>query len=135
MSKIIGIDLGTGYSCVSVLENGNPTIIVNNNGNRTTPSIVAYTDGGKIVGNAAKRQAATNPERTIYEAKRLIGRLYKDKEVQDFAKIAPFTLKEGPTGEVLVEVEGKDISPVEISASVLAEMKKYCCFSRRDLPS
>lgn len=125
MSKIIGIDLGTGYSCVSVLENGNPTIIVNNNGNRTTPSIVAYTDNGKIVGNAAKRQAATNPERTIYEAKRLIGRLYKDKEVQDFAKIAPFTLKEGPKGEVLVEVEGKDISPVEISASVLAEMKKY----------
>ena len=125
MSKIIGIDLGTGYSCVSVLENGNPTIIVNNNGNRTTPSIVAYTDNGKVVGGAAKRQAATNAERTIYEAKRLIGRKYKDKEVQDFAKIAPFTLKEGSNGEVLIQVEDKDISTVEISAAVLGEMKKY----------
>ena len=125
MSKIIGIDLGTGFSCVSILEQGEPRIIVSSDGNRTTPSVVAYTDSGKIVGNSAKRQAATNPTRTIYEAKRLIGRLYSDKEVQDFAKIAPFTLKEGTKGEVLIEVDGKDISPVEISASVLAEMKKY----------
>ena len=73
----------------------------------------------------SKRQAATNPKRTIYEAKRLIGRLFKDKEVQDFAKIAPFSLKEGPNGEALIEVDGKTLSPVEISAAVLAEMKKY----------
>jgi len=125
MGKCIGIDLGTGFSCVSVMENGSPKIIVSTDGNRTTPSVVAFTDEGKIVGNAAKRQAATNPERTIFEAKRLIGRLYKDKEVQDFAKIAPFKLKEGSEGEVLIEVDGKDLSPVEISASVLGEMKKY----------
>jgi len=125
MGRIIGIDLGTGFSCVSIMENGSPQIIVNSDGNRTTPSVVAFTNDGKVVGGAAKRQAATNAERTIYEAKRLIGRKYKDKEVQDFAKIAPFTLKEGTNGEVLIQVEDKDISPVEISAAVLAEMKKY----------
>ena len=125
MSKIIGIDLGTGFSCVSVMESGSPKVIVNSDGNSTTPSVVAYTNDARLVGNAAKRQSATNAERTIYESKRLIGRLYKDKEVQDFAKIAPFKLKEGTKGEVLIEVDDKDISPVEISAAVLAEMKKY----------
>ena len=125
MSKIIGIDLGTGFSAVSVFENGVPKVITSSDGNLTTPSIVAFTDDGKLVGNAAKRQATTNPERTIYEAKRLIGRMYKDKEVQDFAKIAPFKLKSGAAGEVLIEVDGKDVSPVEISAAVLSEMKKY----------
>ncbi len=125
MGKIVGIDLGTGFSVVSVMENGSSKIIVNSDGNRTTPSVVAFTDEGKLVGGAAKRQAATNAERTIYEAKRLIGRLYKDKEVQDFAKTAPFKLKEGTNGEVLIDVAGKTLSPVEISAAVLAEMKKY----------
>ncbi|MBV5347160.1 molecular chaperone DnaK [bacterium] len=125
MGKCIGIDLGTGFSAVSVMENGSPKTIVNSDGNSTTPSVVAFTNDGKLVGNAAKRQSATNAERTIYESKRLIGRLYKDKEVQDFAKIAPFKLKEGSKGEVLIEVDGKDISPVEISAAVLSEMKKY----------
>lgn len=125
MGKIVGIDLGTGFSVVSVMENGSAKIIVNSDGNRTTPSVVAFTDEGKLVGGAAKRQAATNAVRTIYEAKRLIGRLYKDKEVQDFAKIAPFKLKEGPSGEVLIEVGDKTLSPVEISAAVLAEMRKY----------
>ena len=125
MGKCIGIDLGTGYSCVSILEGGVPKVIVNSDGNFTTPSVVAYTNDGRLVGNAAKRQSATNAERTIYESKRLIGRLYQDKEVQDFAKIAPFKLKEGSKGEVLIEVDGRDISPVEISAAVLAEMKKY----------
>jgi molecular chaperone DnaK len=123
--KIIGIDLGTAFSCVSIMEQGSPKVIVSSEGNMVTASVVAFTDNGKVVGGAAKRQAANNPERTIYEAKRLIGRLYKDKEVQDFAKIAPFKLKEGSKGEVLIEVDGKDVSPVEISASVLAELKKY----------
>jgi len=125
MGRIIGIDLGTGFSCVSIMENGTPKVIVNSDGNRTTPSVVAFTDEGKLVGGSAKRQAATNSKRTIYEAKRLIGRKFKDKEVQDFAKITPFTLKEGTSGEVLIEVDGKEISPVEISAAVLAEMKKF----------
>jgi len=123
--KCVGIDLGTGFSCVSIMEGGSPKIIVSSDGNNTTPSVVAFTDNGKLVGNSAKRQAATNPERTIYEAKRLIGRQFKDKEVQDFAKIAPFKLKEGTNGEVIIVVEDKEMSPVEISASVLAEMKKY----------
>jgi len=125
MGKVIGIDLGTGFSCVSVMENGTPKVIVNADGNRTTPSVVAFIKDGKIVGSSAKRQATTNAENTIYEAKRLIGRKYKDKDVQSFVKISPFKLGEGADGEVIIEVEGNQFSPVEISAAILAELKKY----------
>ncbi len=124
-NKVIGIDLGTGFSCVSVMENGSPKVIVNADGNRTTPSVVAFTKDGKIVGGAAKRQATTNAENTVYEAKRLIGRKYKDKDVQSFIKMSPFKLGEGADGEVIIEVEDNQFSPVEISAAILAELKKY----------
>ncbi len=123
--KVIGIDLGTGFSCLSVMENGKPTIIVNADGNRTMPSVVAFTDDGKVVGSAAKRQATTNSEKTIFEAKRLIGRKYKDKDVQSFEKISPFKLSEGTDGEVVIEIDDEQVSPVEISAAILSELKKY----------
>ncbi len=125
MGKVIGIDLGTGFSCVSVMEGDKPEVIVNSDGNRTMPSVVAFTDDEKLVGSAAKRQATTNPEKTIYEAKRLIGRMYDDKDVQDFKKIAPFELVKGKAGEVLIKIDDKEVSPVEISAAVLSELKKY----------
>jgi molecular chaperone DnaK len=125
MGKVIGIDLGTGFSCVSVMENGTPKVIVNADGNRTTPSVVAFTKDGKVIGSAAKRQATTNAENTIYEAKRLIGRKYKDKDVQSFVKTSPFKLGEGAEGEVIIEIEDTQFSPVEISAAILAELKKY----------
>src|ERR1700748_2233393 len=95
MGKIIGIDLGTTNSCVAVLEGGDPKVIPNSEGANTTPSVVAFTPTGeKLVGQAAKRQAVTNPERTVFEVKRLIGRKFSSKEVQEFMKIAPFKIIE-----------------------------------------
>jgi molecular chaperone DnaK len=125
MGKIIGIDLGTTNSCVSVLEGGNPKVIANSEGANTTPSIVAFTDGGeRLAGQIAKRQAVTNPEKTIFEAKRLIGRKYSSREVQEFIKVAPFKIIEMKNGDAGIEVAGKQYSPQEISAQVLMKMKK-----------
>lgn len=125
MSKIIGIDLGTTNSCVSVLEGGSPKVIANSEGANTTPSVVAFTDSGEIlVGQIAKRQAVTNPERTIFEVKRLIGRKFTSREVQEFIKVAPFKIVEMKNGDAGIEVKGKTYSPQEISAQILMKMKK-----------
>lgn len=125
MSKIIGIDLGTTNSAVAVLEGQEAKIIVNAEGNRTTPSYVAYQDGGEIlVGQPAKRQAITNPKNTIYAIKRLIGRKFDSDVVQKDKKMVPYTIVKAENGDAWVEVNGKDQSPPEISASILAKMKK-----------
>ncbi|MFV0437262.1 MAG: molecular chaperone DnaK [Desulfopila sp.] len=125
MGKIIGIDLGTTNSCVAIMEGGDPKVIANAEGNRTTPSVVAFTDSGeRLVGQVAKRQAVTNPERTLYAIKRLIGRKFTDVEVKRSAEISPFKIVEGTSGSVSVEVQGKVYRPAEISAMVLAKMKQ-----------
>jgi len=125
MGKIIGIDLGTTNSCVAVLEGGEPKVIPNSEGANTTPSVVGFTPSGeKLVGQAAKRQAITNPERTVFEAKRLIGRKFTSKEVQEFIKVAPFKIVEAKNGDAWVKVGDREYSPQEISALVLQKMKK-----------
>ena len=125
MGKIIGIDLGTTNSCVAVMEGGDPIVIANVEGNRTTPSIIAFADGGeRLVGQVAKRQAVTNPERTLYAVKRLIGRNFKDAEVQRSVEISPFKIVEGKDGSAAIEVEGKSYTPAEISAMILGKMKQ-----------
>src|SRR5919112_1877656 len=125
MGKIIGIDLGTTNSCVSVLEGGDPKVIPNAEGANTTPSVVGFTNAGeRIVGQAGKRQAITNPDRTVFEAKRLIGRKFNSKEVQEFAKHAPFKIMEAKNGDAWVKVGDREYSPQEISAFVLQKMKK-----------
>ena len=125
MSKIIGIDLGTTNSCVAVMEGGDPKVITNVEGNRTTPSVVAFTDSGeRMVGQVAKRQAVTNPSRTLSAIKRLIGRKFTDPEVTKSIKVSPFKIVEGKNGEAAVEVEGKVYSSAEISAMVLTKMKQ-----------
>ncbi|MEN8190396.1 MAG: molecular chaperone DnaK [Thermodesulfobacteriota bacterium] len=125
MGKTIGIDLGTTNSCVAVMEGGDPTVIANAEGNRTTPSVVAFTDNEeRLVGQVAKRQAVTNPERTLYAIKRLIGRKFTDAEVTKSHEISPYKIVEGKGGAAAVEVEGKAYTPAEISAMVLAKMKK-----------
>src|SRR5882672_9662108 len=125
MAKIIGIDLGTTNSCVAVMENGQPKVIENSEGARTTPSIVAYMEDGEILtGAPAKRQAVTNPKNTLYAVKRLIGRRFKDAEVQKALKVSPFSIVEAPNSDAWVEVRGKKMAPPEISAQVLMKMKK-----------
>jgi len=125
MSKIIGIDLGTTNSCVAVLEGGDPKVIANAEGSNTTPSIVAFTDRGeRLVGQIAKRQAITNSQRTIFEVKRLIGRKFNSKEVQEFAKVAPFKIIEANNGDAWIKVGDRDYSPPEVSAIILQKMKK-----------
>ena len=125
MGKIIGIDLGTTNSCVAVMEGGDPTVIANAEGNRTTPSIVAFTDGAeRLVGQVAKRQAVTNPERTLFAIKRLVGRNFKDAEVQKSVEMSPFGIIEGKGGSAAIEVEGKSYTPAEVSAMILGKMKK-----------
>jgi molecular chaperone DnaK len=123
MSKIIGIDLGTTNSCVAVMEGGEPKVIVNEEGARTTPSVVAFSkDGEKLVGQVAKRQAVTNPENTIYSAKRFIGRRYE--EVSKEAELVPYNVVKKGNGDSGFSVDGKTMSPEEIAASVLAKLKK-----------
>ena len=125
MAKIIGIDLGTTNSCVAVMENGQPKVIENSEGARTTPSIVAYMEDGEILtGAPAKRQAVTNPKNTLYAVKRLIGRRFADAEVQKSLKIVPYQMMEAPNKDAWVEVRGKKMAPPEISAQVLMKMKK-----------
>ncbi len=125
MGKVIGIDLGTTNSCVAVMEQGEAVVIPNSEGSRTTPSMVAFADGGsRLVGQIAKRQAVTNPESTIYSTKRLIGRKFKDREVVRTAGSAPFRIVPAENGDAWVEVGGKQLSPAEVSAMVLAKMKQ-----------
>ena len=125
MAKIIGIDLGTTNSCVAIMENGQPKVIENSEGSRTTPSIVAYTDDAEVlVGAPAKRQAVTNPKNTLYAVKRLIGRRYQDAEVQKAIKLVPYNIAQAQNGDAWVEVRGKKMAPPEISAQVLMKMKK-----------
>ena len=123
MSKIIGIDLGTTNSCVSLLESGQPKIIENAEGDRTTPSVVAYTDGETLVGQSAKRQAVTNPENTLYAIKRLIGRKF-DGEIKKESEVAPYKIIKADNGDAWVEVKGEKLAPQQISAQVLTKMKK-----------
>ncbi len=125
MGKVIGIDLGTTNSCVAVMEGKEPTVIANSEGARTTPSVVSIADNGeRLVGQAAKRQAVTNPENTIYAVKRLIGRKYNSTEVQAFKKVCPYEIVENENGDAWVEVRGRKYSPAEISSMILTKMKK-----------
>lgn len=125
MAKVIGIDLGTTNSCVAVLEGGKPKVIENEEGERTTPSVVAFGEKGEIlVGAIAKRQAITNPENTLYAIKRLIGRRFTDKEVKQDMSMVPYNIVEADNGDAWVEVQGKKIAPQEISAHILRKMKK-----------
>ena len=125
MSKIIGIDLGTTNSCVAVMDGKEARIIENAEGARTTPSMIAFTkDGERLVGQPAKRQAVTNPENTLFAIKRLIGRPFKDKQVQEMAKNAPFNIIEGENGDAYVEIDGEKYAPSQISAMVLQKMKE-----------
>jgi molecular chaperone DnaK len=124
MSKVIGIDLGTTNSCVAIIESGNSKVIENSEGARTTPSIVAYTTDEVIVGASAKRQAVTNPKNTIYAAKRLIGRKFKEQAVQKDIDLMPYEIMEASNGDAWVRAQGKELAPPQISAEVLRKMKK-----------
>jgi molecular chaperone DnaK len=125
MAKVIGIDLGTTNSCVAIMEGGKPRVIENSEGDRTTPSIVAFTkDDEVLVGQSAKRQAVTNPQNTLYAIKRLIGRKYEDSVVQKDVGMVPYHIVRADNGDAWVEVHGKKMAPPEISARVLMKMKK-----------
>jgi len=125
MGKIIGIDLGTTNSCVAIMEGGQPKVIENSEGARTTPSIVAYMDDGEIlVGAPAKRQAVTNPKNTLYAVKRLIGRKFQEKEVQKDIHLMPYGIVKADNGDAWVEVRGKKLAPPQVSAETLRKMKK-----------
>src|SRR3954453_8654833 len=122
MAKTIGIDLGTTNSCVAVLEGGDPEVLENAEGGRTTPSVVAFTEGGeRLVGAGAKRQAVINPEGRIFSIKRFMGR--KESEVKEEETIVPYKVVAGPNGDVRVDVRGKQYSPPEISAMILQKLK------------
>ena len=123
MGKSIGIDLGTTNSVVAVMEGGDSTIIVNEEGNRITPSCVAFTkEGDVLMGQVAKRQAITNPENTIYSIKRFMGR--KFSEVSEEMKMVPYKVKEGANGDVRIQISGKEYTPQEISAKTLQKLKQ-----------
>ena len=123
MSKIIGIDLGTTNSCVAILENNKPRVIENNEGARTTPSVIAYGDE-ILVGAPAKRQAVTNPKKTIYASKRLIGRKFDEKEVQKDIDLMPYEIIKNKNGDAWVKIDDQELAPPQISAEVLIKMKK-----------
>ncbi|HJR78149.1 MAG TPA: molecular chaperone DnaK [Nitrospiraceae bacterium] len=125
MGKVIGIDLGTTNSCVAIMSGGDPIVIANAEGSRTTPSVVAITDKGeRLVGQIAKRQAITNPENTIFSVKRLMGRKFRSREVQDAIKRLPYKIVEADNGDAHVELRGKRYSPPEISAMILQKMRQ-----------
>jgi molecular chaperone DnaK len=125
MSKIIGIDLGTTNSCVSIMEGSQPKVLENAEGARTTPSVVAFTDDGeKLVGQPAKRQAVTNPENTIFAVKRLIGRNFEDRTVKKDIAAAPFKIVNSEKGDAWIEAKGEKYSPSQISAFILQKMKE-----------
>jgi molecular chaperone DnaK len=125
MGKIIGIDLGTTNSCVAIMEGGEPKVLTNQEGVRTTPSVVAVTDSGeRLVGQVAKRQAITNPQNTVFAVKRLIGRKYAAREVQEDIKVLPYKIVQGGNGDAHIQIQGKEYSPAEISSMVLGKMKQ-----------
>ena len=125
MGKIIGIDLGTTNSCVAVMEGEKARVIENSEGDRTTPSIVAFSEDGEVlVGQSAKRQAVTNPRNTLFAIKRLIGRRFEDDVVKRDQDIVPYTIVKADNGDAWVEVNGKKMAPPEISAKILQKMKK-----------
>src|SRR5271169_3392553 len=125
MAKVIGIDLGTTNSCVAVMEGGDPVVIANSEGSRTTPSVVAFPESGeRLVGQIARRQAITNPENTVFAVKRLIGRRFGDAEVQKAMKVAPYHIIKADNGDAWVECRDKKYSAQEISAMVLGKMKQ-----------
>src|SRR6201987_4846089 len=124
MPKVIGIDLGTTNSCVAVMEGGEPVVIPNSEGSRTTPSVVAFTKNGeRLVGEVAKRQAITNSENTIFSIKRFMGRKFDDPEVDRDKRLVPFKVVRAPNGDAWVEANGKQYSPPEISAMILQKLK------------
>jgi molecular chaperone DnaK len=124
MGKIIGIDLGTTNSCVAIMEGGDPKVITNPEGGRTTPSVVAFTeDDNRLVGQIAKRQAITNPENTVFAVKRLIGRKFRSAEVQRDVKVLPYRIEEASNGDIRINANGKLMSPAEISSYILANIK------------
>src|SRR5215472_11026588 len=123
MSKIIGIDLGTTNSVVAVMEGGAPVVVPNQEGGRTTPSVVGFAKSGeRLVGQVAKRQAVTNPENTVYSIKRFMGRRYD--EVNEESKMVPYKVTKSDTGDARVEVQGKKFSPPEVSAMILGKLKE-----------
>ncbi len=125
MAKVIGIDLGTTNSCLAFIESGQPVVVPNREGSRTTPSLVAFTEqGDRLAGNMAKRQAVTNPTNTIFAVKRLMGKKFNDPTVEQARKVLPYTLMEAPNGDVRIRVRDREFSPQEISAFVLADLKK-----------
>ncbi|HIQ14611.1 MAG TPA: molecular chaperone DnaK, partial [Leucothrix sp.] len=124
MGKIIGIDLGTTNSCVAVMEGDKPKVIENAEGERTTPSIVAFANDEVLVGQPAKRQAVTNPENTLYAIKRLIGRTFDEDAVQKDIKLVPYKIVKADNGDAWVEANGKKMSPPEVSARILQKLKK-----------
>jgi molecular chaperone DnaK len=124
MAKVIGIDLGTTNSCVAVMDGSEPRVIENSEGARTTPSMVAFTDGERLVGQPAKRQSVTNPENTLFAIKRLIGRRFKDKSTKAFADLVPFELIGAKNGDAWVKVQGEEYSPSQISSFVLRKLKE-----------
>lgn len=124
MGKIIGIDLGTTNSCVAVLDGDKPRVIENAEGERTTASVVAYTDGETLVGQPAKRQAVTNPTNTLFAIKRLIGRRFEDEEVQRDIEIMPYKIVKADNGDAWVEAQGQKMAAPQVSAEILKKMKK-----------
>ena len=124
MAKVIGIDLGTTNSCVAVLDGSNTKIIENSEGDRTTPSVVAYADDEVLVGQAAKRQSVTNPQNTLFAIKRLIGRQFGDDVVQRDIKMVPYEIVKADNGDAWVNVSDQKMAPPQISAQVLKKMKK-----------
>ncbi|SIS52248.1 molecular chaperone DnaK [Paracoccus saliphilus] len=124
MSKVIGIDLGTTNSCVAIMDGSQPKVIENSEGTRTTPSIVGFTDGERLVGQSAKRQAVTNPTNTVFAVKRLIGRRIGDEAVEKDKKLVPYSIVDGGNGDAWVEVKGENYSPAQVSAMILQKMKE-----------
>ena len=125
MGRIIGIDLGTTNSCVAVMEGGSSKVIENSEGDRTTPSVIAFADDEEVlVGQSAKRQSVTNPEQTFYAVKRLIGRRFDEDAVQKDIKLVPYGIIKADNGDAWLEADGKKMAPPEISARVLMKMKK-----------
>ena len=124
MSKVIGIDLGTTNSCVAILDGAKSKVIENSEGNRTTPSVIAYTDEEVLVGQPANRQRVTNPENTVFAIKRLIGRRFEDKVVQKDINLMPFNIVQADNGDAWVGIKDKKLAPPQISAEILKKMKK-----------
>ncbi|MGC6530532.1 MAG: Hsp70 family protein, partial [Candidatus Puniceispirillaceae bacterium] len=125
MGRVIGIDLGTTNSCVAVMDGSEARVIENSEGGRTTPSMVAFADGDeRLVGQAAKRQAVTNPENTIFAVKRLIGRRADDKDTKSFGDLVPYAVKAAKNGDAWIEADGNDYSPSQISSFILRKMKE-----------